>query len=215
MVSSPIQIAYCSWSNYKKEEWALARGTIELDGTGKKLGELFDVRFRKVATTEPLLCDLEAMVKFKVESAYRQIQVPCIVEHAGLVLEGFENRSFPGGLTQPMWDSLTPAQFVATCSTLSNRAVARAVVGYCDGLNVYTFLGETRGTLSSSPRGTREFYWDTVFCPDGFGGRTYAEIVRDDLSGLGEKLGVSQSIRALKAFMLHRLAAEPSLFPAL
>jgi inosine/xanthosine triphosphate pyrophosphatase family protein len=215
MRSSPIQIAYCSWSNYKKEEWALAKDTIELDATGKKLGELFDIRFRKVATTEPLLCDLEAMVKFKVESAYRQIQVPCIVEHAGLILEGFEDKSFPGGLTQPMWDSLAPEQFVAACSTLTSRAVARAVVGYCDGLNVYTFLGETRGALSSSSRGTREFYWDTIFCPDGFDGRTYAEIVKNDRSGLGEKLVVSQSIKALKAFMLHRLAAEPSLFPAL
>ncbi|SFN50539.1 Ham1 family protein [Bradyrhizobium sp. Rc3b] len=215
MSSSPIQIAYCSWSNYKKEEWALAKDAIELDATGKKLGELFDIRFRKVATTEPLLCDLEAMVKFKVESAYRQIQVPCIVEHAGLILEGFADKSFPGGLTQPMWDSLAPEQFLAACSTLTSRAVARAVVGYCDGLNVHTFLGETRGTLSNSPRGTREFYWDTIFCPDGFDGRTYAEIVKDDRSGLGEKLAVSQSIKALKAFMLHRLAAEPSLFPAL
>jgi inosine/xanthosine triphosphate pyrophosphatase family protein len=215
MSASPIQVAYCSWSNYKKEEWALAKDAIELDATGKKLGELFDIRFRKVATTEPLLCDLEAMVKFKVESAYRQIQVPCIVEHAGLILEGFEDKSFPGGLTQPMWDSLAPEQFVAACSTLTSRAVARAVVGYCDGLNVHTFLGETRGTLSDSPRGTREFYWDTIFCPDGFDGRTYAEIVKDDRSGLGQKLAVSQSIKALKAFMLHRLAAEPSLFPAL
>jgi inosine/xanthosine triphosphate pyrophosphatase family protein len=215
MSPSPIQIAYCSWSDYKKEEWAIAKGAIELDSTGKKLGELFDVRFRKVATTEPLLCDLEAMVKFKVESAYRQIQVPCIVEHAGLILEGYESKSFPGGLTQPMWDSLTPEQFVAACSTLTSRAVARAVVGYCDGLNVHTFVGETRGALSSSPRGVREFYWDTIFCPDGFGGRTYAEIVKDDRSGLGEKLVVSQSIKALKAFMQHRLAAEPSLFPAL
>ncbi|MBR0793302.1 hypothetical protein JQ631_29855 [Bradyrhizobium manausense] len=215
MSASPIQIAYCSWSNFKKEEWALAKDAIELDGTGKKLGELFDIRFIRAKTTEPLLCDLEAMVKFKVGSAYRQIQIPCIVEHAGLILEGFEDKSFPGGLTQPMWDSLAPEQFVTACSTLSSRAVARAVVGYCDGLNVHTFVGEMRGALSNSPRGTRDFYWDTIFCPDGFGGQTYAEIVKDDRSGLGKKLAVSQSIKALKAFMRHRLGAEPSLFPAL
>src|SRR4051812_1178329 len=111
MRSSRIQIAYCSWSDCKKEEWALAKEAIELGSTGKMLSELFDVRFRKIATSEPLLCDLEVMVKFKVASAYRQIQVPCIVEHAGLILEGFEDKSFPGGLTQPMWDSLAPEQF--------------------------------------------------------------------------------------------------------
>src|SRR6266702_246563 len=214
-MSSPIQIAYCSWSDFKKEEWRLAAHAIELEPTGKKLGELFDIRFRKIATTEPLLCDLVAMVRFKIESAYRQIQVPCIVEHAVLVLEGFESKSFPGGLTQPMWDSLTPEQFAMACSTLSKRAIARAVVGYCDGLNVHTFIGETRGSLSSAPRGAREFYWDTIFCPDGFAGRTYAEIVKDDRSGLGEKLAISQSIAALKKFMNYRLVTEPLLFPVL
>src|SRR5882724_512927 len=215
MAIAPIQIVYCSCSDFKKEEWALAKSTIELDSTNKKLGEVFELRFRNVKTTEPLLSDLQEMVRFKVESAYRQVQVPCIVEHAGLILEGYESKSFPGGLTQPMWDALTPEQFVACCSTLTHRAVARAVVGYCDGMNVRTFVGETKGTLSKVPRGTRQFYWDTIFCPDGFGGRTYAEIVKDDRSGLGDKLVISQSIQALKKFMLFRLKEEPSLFPAL
>jgi inosine/xanthosine triphosphate pyrophosphatase family protein len=215
MATGPIQIVYCSWSDFKKEEWALAQSSIELASTGKKLGELFDLRFRNVKTTEPLLCDLEVMVKFKVESAYRQVQVPCIVEHAGLILEGYESKSFPGGLTQPMWDSIEPLEFIACCSTLSSSAIARAVVGYCDGFNIHTFVGETKGRLSKEPRGTRKFYWDTIFCPDGFGDRTYAEIVKDDMSGLGDKLAISQSIRALSKFMLYRMKSEPSLFPAL
>lgn len=215
MTAAPIQIIYCSWNEFKKEEWALARITTELDTTGKKLGELFDLRFQKVKTTEPLLCDLEAMVRFKVESAYREVQVPCIVEHAGLILEGYEAKSFPGGLTQPMWDSLEPEQFAECCSILNNRAIARAVIGYCDGLNIHTFVGETKGSLSKTPKGSRQFYWDTIFCPDGLGDRTYAEIVGDDRSGLGDKLAISQSIQALKKFMLYRLNAEPKLFPAL
>jgi inosine/xanthosine triphosphate pyrophosphatase family protein len=212
---APIQIVYCSWSPFKKEEWALAKDAIEFDSTGKKLGELFDLRFRNVRTTEPLLCDIEEMVKFKVESAYRQVQVPCIVEHAGLILEGYEGKSFPGGLTQPMWDSLEPEQFVTCCSTLTDRAIARAVVGYCDGLNVNTFVGETKGRLSQTPKGARQFYWDTIFCPDGFGDKTYAEIVKDDRSGLGDKLVISQSVQALKKFMQYRMNSEPSLFPTL
>jgi inosine/xanthosine triphosphate pyrophosphatase family protein len=82
-------------------------------------------------------------------------------------------------------------------------------------LNIHTFVGETKGCLSSTPRGTRQFYWDTIFCPDGFSGKTYAEIVKDDRSGLGDKLAISQSIQALKKFMLFRMRTEPSLFPAL
>lgn len=214
MGDQPIRIVYCSWSPFKKEEWEIAGANFELEKCpGKKLGDLFHLEFKKVPTTEPLLCDLEAMVNFKAASAYRSVKVPCIVEHAGLVLEGYESKSFPGGLTQPMWDALDAERFVLSCKSLADRAIARSVIGYCDGLNVLTFAGETAGTLSSTPKGKRAFYWDTVFCPDGFDGRTYAEIVGDDHKGLHEKLKVSQSVRALKAFMQHRLDNEPALFP--
>jgi inosine/xanthosine triphosphate pyrophosphatase family protein len=214
MTISPISVTYCSWSTFKKEEWNAAKGTMELDSMpGRTLDQLFHFEFRNVHTTEPLLCDLEKMVRFKVESAYRAVQVPCIVEHAGLVLEGYETASFPGGLTQPMWDALQAERFVASCSPLTQRAIARAGVGYCDGMNINTFVGDTKGTLSATPRGNRAFYRDTVFCPDGFGDKTYAEIVEQD--GLAKKLQASQSIRALKKFMQHRLDNAPSLFPGL
>jgi inosine/xanthosine triphosphate pyrophosphatase family protein len=212
----PIRVIYCSWSPFKKEEWSHIKGSFELtEAPGSPLGKLFDLEFRNVPTTEPLLCDLEKMVRFKVESAYRAVRVPCIVEHAGLVLEGYEDKSFPGGLTQPMWDALDANQFIAACAPLSTRATARAIIGYCDGMNITTFVGETKGHLSDKPRGSRAFYWDTVFCPDGFGKQTYAEIVGDDRSGLIRKLEVSQSVKALKKFMAFRLKNEPSLFPGL
>src|SRR5262245_29888836 len=213
MAATPIRLIYCSWSPFKKEEWEAAKGTLELSSrTGTKLGDLFDLEFRDVPTSEPLLCNLEDMVRFKVESAYRSVRVPCIVEHAGLILEGYEGKSFPGGLTQPMWDALDADRFVASCSPLTVSAIARAVVGYCDGLNIRTFVGETKGALSSAPKGSRAFYWDTVFCPEGGGGKTYAEIVGDDRKGLLDKLRLSQSIKALTAFMDYRLVNEPALF---
>ena len=211
----PIKIVYCSWSDFKKEEWALAKEHLELGSMpGKKLGELFDLEFREVPTSEPLLCDLESMVRAKIVSAYHYVQVPCIVEHAGLILEGYEDKSFPGGLTQPMWDSLDAEKFVGCCSSLSTKAIARAVVGYCDGMNVETFVGETSGVLCALPRGERTFYWDPVFCPDGAGGKTYAEIVGADRSGLLAKLQISQSMRALTKFLEYRLLNDAKLFPA-
>jgi XTP/dITP diphosphohydrolase len=199
MTISPISLTYCSWSTFKKEEWNAAKNMMELDSMpGRKLAQLFNFEFRNVRTTEPLLCDLEKMVRFKVESAYRAVLVPCIVEHAGLVLEGYETASFPGGLTQPMWDALDPERFVASCSPLTRRTTARAVVGYCDGMNIDTFVGETKGTLSATPRGNRAFYWDTVFCPDGFGDKTYAEIVEE--GGLEKKLSIAINKGAQKVY---------------
>jgi inosine/xanthosine triphosphate pyrophosphatase family protein len=212
MPENKIKIIYCSWSSFKKEEWDAAKDSFTLSGA--TLGRLFDLEFRDVPTSEPLLCDLEAMVRFKVESAYREVRVPCIVEHAGLVLDGYQKKSFPGGLTQPMWDALDPDRFVASCLPLTTRAIARAVVGYCDGLNIRKFIGETSGMLSATPKGSRAFYWDTVFCPDGGSGKTYAEIVGGDKSGLLDKLKLSQSIKALMSFMMYRLSNEPALFPA-
>jgi inosine/xanthosine triphosphate pyrophosphatase family protein len=207
----PMHIVYCSWSQFKKEEWSIAQKEHELGSIpGRKLGDIFELEFRNVSTHEPLLRDLEQMIRYKAESAYRAVRTPCIVEHAGLVLEGYEANSYPGGLTQPMWDALGAERFVASCLPLANRAIARAVIGYCDGMSIQTFVGETAGALSPLPRGGREFYWDTVFCPDGFGGQTYAEIAA---GGLAAKLSVSQSIKALKCFMEYRLANEPSLFP--
>jgi XTP/dITP diphosphohydrolase len=214
-MAAPIKIIYCSGSSFKKEEWQIAKDQFELGSQpGKKLGELFELEFRSVPTTEPLLCDLSAMVKFKIQSAYRFAKVPCIVEHAGLIIEGYEDKSFPGGLTQPMWDSLDATKFVECCAPLGNRAVARAVVGYCDGMNVTTFVGETKGVLSATPRGGRQFYWDTVFCPDEAGGVTYAELAEGGRAGLLKKLEISQSMRAMKLFMEYRLKNHSELFPA-
>ena len=212
----PVDVVYCSWSKFKQEEWSCIKDVFSLDSMpGQTLGQLFILDFRKVATTEPLLCDLEKMVRAKVESAYSAVRVPCIVEHAGLLLEGYEDKSFPGGLTQPMWDALDAELFASSCSTLTTRATARAVIGYCDGMNIVTFVGDTKGSISKTPTGTRAFYWDTIFCPDGFENRTYAEIVGNDSSGLIKKLEVSQSIKALKKFMQYRLSNEPVLFPGL
>ena len=212
----PLPVIYCSWSRFKIEEWETIRGTFELDGRpGTKLGELFAVEFRKVPTEEPLLCNLESMVRYKAKSAYRAVHVPCIVEHAGLILEGHEASFYPGSLTQPMWDALGAERFVACCAPLSTRAIARAVIGYCDGMNTVTFVGETKGSLALAPKGDRAFYWDTVFCPEEYGGTTYAEIVGSDKSGLLKKLEVSQSVKALKKFMDYRLKNEPKLFPGL
>lgn len=212
MAARRTKIVYCSWSKFKIEEWATASGAIELSAKpGSKMGDLYDLEFRQVLTSEPLLCNLEDMVNAKIKSAYQQVKVPCIVEHAGLILKGYESASFPGGLTQPMWDSLGPEKFVECVSVLSNRAIARAIIGYCDGMNIRTFVGETHGKLIPAPKGSREFYWDTVFCPDEGDGRTYAQIAQDDLI---QKLRISQSMRALDAFMTYRITNESELFPS-
>jgi inosine/xanthosine triphosphate pyrophosphatase family protein len=100
-----------------------------------------------------------------------------------------------------MWNTLND-NFIKETASANRRAIARAVVGYCDGMDVFAFTGETLGTIADTPRGNRNFYWDTVFVPDDPTGKskdkTYAEINDDPNLGLIHKVvHLSQSTRAM------------------
>jgi XTP/dITP diphosphohydrolase len=116
-----------------------------------------------------------------------------------------------------MWNTLGK-QFVEETHSAKRSAKARAVVAYCDGKTVVTFVGETSGTIADSPRGTTEFYWDTIFMPNDPSGKannkTYAEIVDDPTLGLKYKVvNLSQSSKAMIQFLNFRKAHPPELWP--
>jgi XTP/dITP diphosphohydrolase len=203
-----ILIHYATRSDFKRQEISVALNVCDFsdaDNRLHKIGERFDIQFSDVPTDEPLEIDLVAMVRHKAVSAYKALLMPCIVEHAGLVLKSSFSSGFPGGLTQPMWDALTADGFLERTGAAGQAAVARAVFGYCDGMAVHTYVGETEGSIADKPRGDRKFYWDTVFCPGGYGGATYAEISGDPGRGIPEKMKVSQSYRALRNFLEMRV----------
>jgi inosine/xanthosine triphosphate pyrophosphatase family protein len=183
---------------------------------GRRVEDIFEFDVRKLPIKEVLEIDLLKMVRAEVAQAYGIIKIPCIVEHAGLVFEGYD--SYPGGLTKPMWDFLK-GSFIAETRSAGRGAIARAAIAYCDGRSIETFSGETRGKISDTPRGSRHFYWDTIFIPDDSGGSpgtgtmTYAEIVDSTALGLAFKMTkLSQSSRAMLEFLEYRLSHEPELW---
>lgn len=195
-------IFYATRSKFKGEELAIIADGDYADPIvgNRRIGDLIDFRVSDIPTEEPLEIDIEAMVRHKARSAYKMILAPCIVEHAGLILEKNADTGFPGGLTQPMWDALGAAGFLDRIRCGGERAIARAVVGYCDGMSTYTFVGETTGKLAQAPAGSRGFYWDVIFQPDDdLLTRTYAQICDED-RGLISKLAISQSTKAIKKF---------------
>lgn len=211
-MTRPRVVNYVTSSRAKKEELGVvtAKGTLST-GEAVKTEFIFAVFDNRVVET--LEQDIAAMVSAEARAAYAQVKVPCIVEHAGLVFEGYSH--YPGGLTKPMWNTLG-SSFLTETQSAGRRATARAVIGYCDGMGVRTFIGETSGTLASSPRGRRDFYWDTIFVPDDpsgkASGKTYAEIVDDPALGLDYKvLELSQSWKALRSFLelIHRAPLAP------
>ena len=103
-----------------------------------------------------------------------------------------------------MWDTFGD-QFIKETLSAGRDAIARAVVAYCDGMTVRTFVGETQGQIANTARGSRKFYWDTVFVPKDAGaaeGKTYAEDADDPKFGLEFKvLNLSQSTQAMLDFL--------------
>lgn len=209
-------INYVTSSKAKQEENLIFQRLCTLkDGT--PVNQLFSFDIRAVAVKEVLEIDLQVMVQAEVTSAYSQLKVPCIVEHAGIIFLEYKDRSYPGGLTKPMWNALG-SKFVAETGSSGRRAIARAVVAYCDGKAVSTFVGETAGTIADAPRGTRDFYWDTIFIPDDPSGRaankTYAEIVADPALGLEYKVTqLSQSTKAMLALLEHLRTKSSNFWP--
>lgn len=207
-----ITIVYATGSRYKREEvQAISSSmTIATPAGPRRVGDMFEFVFQPVRMREVLERDIAEMVRHKARSAYARLQIPCIVEHGGLVFADREAANYPGGLTQPMWDALDAEGFLRETSGGGRRVIARAVVGYCDGSDVKVFTGDTHGTLADAPRGQRSYYWDPLFQPDGASltepplSRTYAEI-SDAVGGLEEKVRLSQSTKAMLSFLEHRL----------
>lgn len=207
MADARFSVVYVTSSGFKKEENAIYAREATL-GDGTPVRDLCEFEIRPVPIKEVLEIELEAMVMAEVTKAYSDIKVPCIVEHAGLIFDG--HASYPGGLTKPMWNALKE-DFVRETNSAGRAAKAKAVIAYCDGLEVHTFSGETAGRIAPEPRGERDFYWDTVFIPDGDenpGQLTYAEIVADSSMGLAYKvLRLSQSSKAMSKFLEFRRAS--------
>lgn len=208
-------VTYATSSKFKREEVALLEDEVQLGDV--VVNEVAKFECRSVAIKETLEVDLATMVRAEAREAYRALLVPCIVEHAGLIFDDYAAAGYPGGLTKPLWNTLGD-NFVEELGAADRPATAKAVVGYCDGQSVRTFVGEVRGHLTALPRGDRSFYWDTVFVPnlpgsDTRGRHTYAEIVEQQ--GLAAKVGYkSQSTIAILDFLTYRLANAPVLWPA-
>lgn len=196
-------LVYVTASQYKQEENMEFMRSCHLDD-GTPVSDIASFEFAEKPVLQILEVDIAKMVEAGVIKAYTQIRVPCIVEYAGVIFEKYRADFYPGGLTKAMWNALGNG-FLTETHSAGERAVARAVIGFCDGKSVYTFVGETEGTLANAPRGDREFYWDTVFMPDDngrTGTQTYSEIVADPTKGLPYKMErLSQSGKAMRKLL--------------
>lgn len=126
--------------------------------------------------------DVHALVRDKLIKAFHEIGRPLFVEHTGLYLSGLND--LPAGLTQIFWDRLEAQRFADLAAALADdKVIAKTVLGYCDGRQMYLFEGAIKGTIPRAPAGPEDFQWDCVFIPDGYT-KTFAEMGtdKDDIS---------------------------------
>ncbi len=138
------------------------------------------LRHQAVDLTEIQSTSLEEIVEHKVRQAYMVAKCPVLVEDVAL---GF---TALGGLPGPFIKFFVeePNGLEKLCRMLDGfddrSAVAACVFGYYDGEQTKLFRAELGGVIAKHPVGNGGFGWDKIFCPDGYGGRTRAELYADE-----------------------------------
>jgi len=136
---------------------------------------------------------LEEIVEEKVRSAYEKVGKAVLVEDVSLGID--EHGGLPGPFIKyyvepdvesgetDSWEN-REKRLETMCriadGTKNRRATAACVMGYYDGERLELLRGELHGTIAEHPRGDNGFGWDAIFCPDGFDGKTRAELTPSD-----------------------------------
>ena len=133
----------------------------------------FDVIVLQTSIAEPLSTNLEDVVTAKAIEAYRKVRVPTYVEHGGLYIAALNN--LPGCLSKVIFDALRGKICDMILSNEPREAIARSVIAYCDGKRIRLFEGKIPGEITLAPKGTRDYYYDSIFVPSGCK-ETFAEM---------------------------------------
>lgn len=122
----------------------------------------------------------EEVVRHKVREAYEIAQQPVLVEDVSLGFAALNG--LPGPFIKFFVEA--PDGLEKLCRMLDGfddrSALAVGVFGYYDGREMYVFRGELPGSIVAHPRGDGGFGWDKIFCPDGYNGRTRAELLPEE-----------------------------------
>jgi inosine triphosphate pyrophosphatase len=140
------------------------------------------------------------VIEHKVKQAYEILKKPVLVEDTSLFFNAL------GSLPGPF------VKFFVTAEDGQNKmcrlldgfddrsAYASAVYAYYDGTEMRTFVGRLNGMIAASPRGGGGYGWDGVFEPEGYGGKTRAELSPEDDD---ESYAKIRDFPGLRAFLLE------------
>ena len=123
---------------------------------------------------EPQALDPAVVAREKVESAWKRLRRPVLVEDSGLEILAWGG--FPGGLVKWMEKSAGLDGIVRMLDPFPNRsAQAVCAIACFDGERLLAARGTVEGSIAPAPRGEAGFGWDSIFIPTG-SVRTFAEM---------------------------------------
>jgi non-canonical purine NTP pyrophosphatase (RdgB/HAM1 family) len=134
----------------------------------------------KVDLDEIQSLDLDAIVEHKVRQAYAIVGRPVLVEDVALGFTALNK--LPGPFVKFFVDA--PDGLDSMCRMLDSfsdrTARASCTFGYFDGTTVTLLRGGLDGEIATTPRGENGYGWDKIFIPNGYGGKTRAELTPSD-----------------------------------
>jgi len=142
------------------------------------LAKLLDIplKHQKIDVDEIQSSHLEEVAAHKAKQAYAVVQKPVLVEDVALSFAGLDG--LPGPFIKffiTIDDGLEKMCRIADVFE-TRQATGECVYAYYDGERLELFHGRLDGKIADTPKGDNGFGWDTIFCPEGYGGRTRAEL---------------------------------------
>jgi XTP/dITP diphosphohydrolase len=150
----------------------------------------------RVKTAEIQSEKLKEIAQASVIEAFRNCNLPVIVEDAGLFIEVL--RGFPGPYAAYVYKTIGNAGLVKLMENVENRnAKFQSAIAYCDGHSAAVcFEGEAAGKITneeSRGKGKLGFGFDPIFQPFG-SVKTFTEMT------IEEKNGFSHRAKAFRKF---------------
>ena len=167
----------------------------------KEIGRILGTPVTNIALDLPEIQSLsfEEVVEAKAREAYSRLKVPLIVDDAGFSLEGLNG--FPGPLTKWLWQAVGWEGVCRIADSLPNRnASVTVAIGYFDGTEFKSFIGEAKGTMSEHARGENGFGHDVIFVHED-DTRTRAELSTEEQDARPVR---RKALEGLKAYLGER-----------
>ncbi len=135
-----------------------------------------DLAHQKVDLDEIQSADIREVALHKINQAYEKINQPVIIDDFGFCIEALND--LPGPFTKYF---VTPSDGLEKLCRItdvlkSRNAKIQCALAYKDDERTEVFVGELPGKVSDQPRGQLGIDTDMIFEPEGYGGRTRAEL---------------------------------------